>query len=543
MTENPLLRCAAPGILVAALCLLPFLGKAFTIDDPYFLAEAEQALRTPRTPAAVPICWDNIGFARPLRDVGSVSVVMGYVLMPVVLLQGKEWVGHSIDLLLLSIAVIATVSLAFRCGAGKTEAMLAGALFASFPVVLMMAGTIMPDILATTLGVIGIERLLAWKADGRLGQAWAAGIALGLAPVARSHTLFFLPIGFLMLSADSWPESFGASLSTWLRALRATPRIRWLPFLIAVLCFAAVTGVTFDTSGGATIFPGGPNEEQLGSYFIRPNLLQFGLNWMAVTPFAIAWLLLEGGAGFTLLGVAVLAGALLKYAVPSSPILLDVLGPAGLLAIGSAVVWAWRTRRVPLAGLALCLLITLAVIPYVHFPSKYLTPSTPAAAILLAIRICKVTRAPKAWSAAIVCAGAVLGVMLLSADAAFAGLARRAVVEGVAPQIQSGHRAWYAGQWALTWYAEQAGATCLSIYPPYPRTGDVIVAGEMEGGAELVSRFGMKLHLLQTIQSSGPGMRLMNKAAHAGFYNNYFGYLPWAWSGEPVNTYYLWSVD
>src|SRR5580704_11210019 len=92
--QNPILRCAAPGILVAALCLLPFLGKAFTIDDPYFLTEAQQALRTPRTPAAVSLCWDNIGFARPMRDVGSVSVIMGYVLLPVVLLPAKEYVGH-----------------------------------------------------------------------------------------------------------------------------------------------------------------------------------------------------------------------------------------------------------------------------------------------------------------------------------------------------------------------------------------------------------------------------------------------------------------
>jgi hypothetical protein len=264
---------------------------------------------------------------------------------------------------------------------------------------------------------------------------------------------------------------------------------------------------------------------------------------MVVTPFAIAWLLLEGAAGFVLLGLAAFGGALLKYEFPSAPALVDVLALAGLMAIGSAVAWAWRTRRVPLAGLGLCLLLTLAIVPYVHFPSKYMTASAPAAAILLAMRIFQATRAPKAWSAVIVCAGAVLGIMLLNADAVFAGLARQAVAEGVAPQVQSGHRAWYAGQWALTFYAEQAGASCLSIYPPYPQTGDVIVAGDMEGGAELVARFGMNLRLLQTFQSSDPGMRIMNHAAHAGFYNNYFGYLPWAWSGEPVNTYYLWSVE
>jgi hypothetical protein len=264
---------------------------------------------------------------------------------------------------------------------------------------------------------------------------------------------------------------------------------------------------------------------------------------MVVTPFVIAWLLLERAAGLVLLGLAVMGGALLKYAIPSSPALLDVLGLAGLMAIGSAVGWAWRTRRVPVAGLGLCLLLTMAIIPYVHFPSKYLTASAPAASILLALRIFQGTRAPKAWSAAIVCAGAVLGIMLLNADAAFAGLARRTVAQGVAPQIQSGYRVWYAGQWALTFYAEQAGATCLSIYPPFPQAGDLIVAGDMEGGAELVSRLDLNLHLLQTFQSTDPGMRIMNHAAHAGFYNNYFGYLPWAWSGEPVNTYYLWSVE
>jgi hypothetical protein len=530
-------------MLVAALCLLPFLGKAFTIDDPYFLVEAKQALRTPRTPANVPICWDNIGFARPLRDVGSVSVVMGYMLIPVILLPHKEAVGHLIDLFLLCIAIFSTVALAFRCGAGKTEAMLAGVFLASFPVVLMMAGTIMPDILAMTLGVIGIERLLAWKADGRLGQAWAAGIALGLAPVARSHTLLLLPIGFLILTFDAGPASLRESLSTFLQALRTTPRIRWLPLLIAVVSFCAVTGITFDTSGGLTIFPGGPNAEQVALYFVGMNLLQFGLNWMVVTPFAITWLLLEGAAGFVLLGVAVLGGALLKYAFPQAPALVDILALAGLAAIGSAAAWAWRARRVPLIGLGLCLLLTLAIVPYVHFPSKYLTASAPAAAILLAMRIFQATRAPRAWSAGIVCAGAILGVMLLNADAVFAGLARQAVVEGVAPQIQAGHQVWYAGQWALTFYAEQAGASCLSTYPPYPQRGDVIVAGEFEGGAELVARFGLNLRLLRTFQSSDPGMRIMNHAAHAGFYNNYYGYLPWAWSGEPVNTYYLWSVE
>jgi len=109
--------------------------------------------------------------------------------------------------------------------------------------------------------------------------------------------------------------------------------------------------------------------------------------------------------------------------------------------------------------------------------------------------------------------------------------------------IQSGHRAWYSGQWALTWYGEQAGASCLSINAPYPQSGDIIVAGEVEGGASLVQRMDLKLRLLGTVSSDRPGIRIMNPQAHAGFYSNYFGYLPWAWAKDAVNTYFIWQVD
>lgn len=535
MIEKPVLRCAAPGILIAALCLLPFLQKAFTIDDPFYLTQAHQAVRTPLTPAATEMFWDNIGFARPIRGIGPPGLAMSYVLIPVALLNDREWVGHLIQLLLLSVAVIATVALAFRCGAGKQEATLAGMFFASFPAVLMMAGTVMPDVLAGTLGVIGLERLLAWKADGKIRQAVAAGIALGLAPLARSHTLLLVPVGLIMLVDECEPLS--------LRALRTTSPLRWLPIAIALTCFVGVNWLTSDPQMSSALFPAGPNKELIQWRFVMPNLLGYGLNWMALTPFALVWLLLEGATGVALAGVAVVAGGLLQYPLRSSPLALNVVGVMGLLAVGSAIVWSWRTRRLPLIGLAACLLIALPMVAYFHLPSKYLVPCAPAASILLALRISPSTFTPRILSAAMVCLGMALGVTLLRADAEFAGMARRAVAEGLAPQIKAGHRAWYSGQWALTWYAEQAGATSLSIYPPYPEAGDVVLAGEQEGGVELTSRLRRSLKLIQTIQVTEPGIRIMNPVSHAGFYSNAAGYLPASWSAEPVNTYYVWLVE
>jgi hypothetical protein len=46
-----------PGVLLVLVCLGPFLNKAYTIDDPWFLLEARQILKTPLQPMFFPGCW------------------------------------------------------------------------------------------------------------------------------------------------------------------------------------------------------------------------------------------------------------------------------------------------------------------------------------------------------------------------------------------------------------------------------------------------------------------------------------------------------
>src|SRR5580704_2402650 len=50
---RPLLL-ALPGTLLVLCCLVPFLNKAFTIDDPDFLLEARQILKSPLQPMSFP---------------------------------------------------------------------------------------------------------------------------------------------------------------------------------------------------------------------------------------------------------------------------------------------------------------------------------------------------------------------------------------------------------------------------------------------------------------------------------------------------------
>jgi len=536
--ERHVLRCAAPGVLLAALCLLPFLNKAFTIDDPYFLAEARQTLITPLTPAAVAICWDNAAHKRPLREIGSNAALMGYVLAPVILLGSREWAGHLTILLFLAAAVIATVSLAFRCGADPRQAMLAGLIFASTPVVLGMAGTVLPDIPVTALGVLGMERLLAWKEERKIHQAVVAGVALGLAPLGRSHTLLLLPIGALILASGAlWPPS--------LRKLRAMGLVHWLPIILAGCCFVFFTWITFVPSPSA-LLPGAPNPEQLGGlHNVRHNLPALGIDWLLTTAIGIVWLIRGGWRGTLALAAILLAGQIARYGLDYDLATVLSVGLAGLVALGFVLVETWRSGRPVLFWLAVWLLIPLPILPYIHFPAKYLAPCAPAAAILIAWTLSRLTTTRLAMvSSVVICAGVAFGVAILKADAALAGSARHVIAEEIAPHTRAGGQAWYFGQWALHWYAEKAGADCLTTDPPYPHKGDLLISDEIDGGDYFLQNLpGFPRHLIRTVTIGEPGGRVVSPAAGAGFFSNAFGYWPWLWSDAPINTYHVWVLE
>src|SRR5690242_15802229 len=72
------LRCAFPALLLSAVCLLPYLSKAFTIDDPFFLLQAQQIRRTPLNPTAMEICWTVDNGCGPVAKSGPSNLLMSY---------------------------------------------------------------------------------------------------------------------------------------------------------------------------------------------------------------------------------------------------------------------------------------------------------------------------------------------------------------------------------------------------------------------------------------------------------------------------------
>jgi len=194
-----------PAIVIAFVALIPFLNKAFTIDDTMFLLQAKHLLSDPLHPTAFEVVWSLV--PERMSKIMSSGPMMAYLLLPCVALGGAEWVAHFVQLLLIALAVVSTSSLAVRLGvsAGRNASLL----LVTTPAVLAMAGTAMPDIPAMAFGVFGVERLLAWRQERRLHQAVLGTLSVSIAILCRSHLILLLGVALLaevgeFLKRENW---------------------------------------------------------------------------------------------------------------------------------------------------------------------------------------------------------------------------------------------------------------------------------------------------------------------------------------------------
>ncbi|MEI9968538.1 MAG: glycosyltransferase family 39 protein [Terracidiphilus sp.] len=194
-----MLACALPALLLATVCLLPWMNKAYVIDDSWFLMMSRQIIQHPLHPMNFDACWNTVEDCSKAYVMTPGNSLMGYVLVPTVLAGAHEWMAHLTQLVLVWIAIIAMTSLIFRFGLDRWHAMAGALLLVAIPPFLPMASTAMPDILATAVALVAMERLAAWKAEQKWTQGVAAAIALGLAGFARSHLVLLLPLAAFFL--------------------------------------------------------------------------------------------------------------------------------------------------------------------------------------------------------------------------------------------------------------------------------------------------------------------------------------------------------
>jgi hypothetical protein len=509
------LRLAAPALFLAGLLLLPFLNKPFTIDDPLFLRAAQHALVDPAHPADFEQIW-NAGDRLRLSQYWLGGTLPAYLLIPVAVLGAREWVAHLYQFLFLCGFVLASVAVARRFCSDPRQAGTVGLLVGTNPVTLAMAATCMPDIMAAAFGTLGIERVLAFREQRRTTAGALAAISLAAAVLCRATTAPLLAVAALLLMPDYR---------------------RWWPVGAALLLAAAGAMAGRDASGN-TLADSFQSLTALRN--VPRNAVSF-LAFQALTgPILLYWLLSRGWR--TAAAVAGLVGAglalaqlppqnLRQYAVPAA---LGLCFVAALLDIGGRV----RNARL----LLVWLLAGLVALPYVYMSAKYLLPGIPAAALLIVLHAARLRQQRHTLTVAIlIAAGWISGALIIVGDTTLAASGRDAVAREVPHLLGTGASVWAGGQWAFLEYAQRAGARALANQPPFPRPGDYVLISRLDYYGKF-DQMPLRRDLLHSTRDVRCGVFVLNRALHAGFFSNRFGYLPFSFGCTELNRYDLYRV-
>jgi hypothetical protein len=455
------------ALALAAVVLLPFLNKAYTIDDPIFLREAQSVLTDPLHPSAFSMVWSSDRRLRASEFLPG-GPVAAYVLVPIALARWREWAGHLLTFVYFAVAIVATVALARRLGLSPWAQQAAGLLTASAPAALGMAGTVMPDIAAMMFTALGMERYIEWTRSRRSATGiWAAAF-LALAALTRINLLVLLAIVGYHGVRQSWRTV--------------------LPVVLAAGLVLAGFMITRDPdpAGGTAV---GAVGHQLGLDFSGRHTVALLIAYLTTTPLLVALFTRRRLEGSTLL-------------------------------------WVW-------------LLVPVPVIAYIQVAPKYLLPALPAAAVLAAHGLDRFA-SRTAILAGICAVGATLGFLILSADARMAGTARTAASRLIRPRTEAGKRVWFAGHWGFHWYAEEAGAMALTVHPPFPSRGDIVVGSTVDRPVGLLAV--LPRTLVESWGSSAPAGQVMSRPANAGFFSDLWGLLPWSWGPPDGSGFQVWRV-
>jgi 4-amino-4-deoxy-L-arabinose transferase-like glycosyltransferase len=533
-------RHAALLAALALACLLPFAGKAFHIDDPMYIWAGEQVLADPADFYGFDVNWH--GFFEPNYIANKNPPLIGFWLAGVSLLGGwSEPALHVGMLLPLGLLLLSVYGLAARLTASPLGAALA---LLALPGLLVSATTVMPDVLMLSLWCSASWLWMRGVDDARAGPLVAAGVLMGLAPLAKYFGVALIPL-----------------LVAWALARRAPLRL-WLPPL--ALPVAIVGAYEFymrarygfspllDVAGYALNYaPGRERYAPLARTIVGLTFLGgctlpvlFAAPWIWARRTCIA-------IGVSLVAATALAPALgqlgrLQLVGSDGPrwdlaLHVAVFGVAGLHLLALGVRDLWLRRDADALLLALWLGGTWFFASFTNWTttSRSLLPAAPAAALLLvrALEARDATRPLERRAALAVplALGLLAGLVVAQGDAGLANSARRAARELVQAH-GDGSRVVFQGAWGFQLYMQQLGAERLRIDGMQLLPGDLVITPGTN--TNLVALPGSALEPVAIAEfPAGRFATTLSKERGAGFYASLWGPLPFVFGPVPAERY------
>ncbi len=523
--------------------LLPFLGKAISIDAPVFVAVAERIVEAPRDPLGFQMVWDSTSpdAAAFNRNPPLLSYYLAAWIGP---LGTRDWLLHAVLLPFPLIASLSFLGIARRvAGAGLAPA----ALLVTTPAFVVLATTVMLDLPMLACFLFAVYALLRGREPGGARWQWASGVAAAAAGLMKYVGFSVAPLlaaGVLLLYS-----------------LRGRALLRVLgPAALAWSLWGAYTsslygGVHF--LGSTDVIREWKPDEFLNQVFSTPVFYGCAL----VFPIAL-WLttLVRGRKGSELAVLGLLLGTATAYLVlpdgePSRrhPIDVEESVFAAIGFAGAFLLWGSCLRPRRLRADRLDAFLMLWLVGFLAFSTLFNWHVNAADALLAAPPVLLLLfragslRPCQRWVMGCVAVMLPLSLLLATADAIQAGFYRSAAAH-IANEIgeRAGDR-WFVGQWGLHHYLAREGFA--AVQPPMYGHSD-LAEGDWVASARNVAQIdvfhSMDRYRLREVWSrerrSWLPLRTTNPDAGAGFYSHHYGYVPFAWSRKPFDRVGLGQV-
>jgi hypothetical protein len=524
-------RASTQRVLLSALTivlLLPFLNKAYHIDDTLFLKLAEQIRTDPLAPYETDYIW--FFEPEPYWKVTQNPPLNGYVLAGVTSLLGEtEWKLH---LVYLGFAVGCTLfmhSLATRFCA---HPVLVTLLCVISPAFLVSSSSVMADVPLYFFWLAAVWAAVRYVDSGNTRAIWLAGLFVTAAAMTKYFGVALVPLLVVYCASRlrRSPGHFGALL---------------LPVLVLAVwgAYSQAKSGSFHPLGAATYSIEQKDEIDVNLFRSTGQALSFlggTLFWpILLLPLAVRWpRWLAACAYGTLVGAVALEAASIEN-VPTLTYWLFTLS-GGFVLVSGALGWKarpdWESTLLGLwlyGTFAFCAFFNWTVNTRVILPALL-----PAA--LMTFRWLESIPKPELWFKWIRLAlipMAAVSLLVGAVDQYYANTSREFVQAEVGPLIESGQRVYFSGHWGFQYYMEHAGAVPYNFRRQRLDPDDLIAFPYNNCNVELPG-LGMQppIAMEEQVGKKYPnpfGMHTMSNRSRTGFYSSLLGPVPFGIAKQP----------
>lgn len=532
-------------IVVWIFLQFPFWRVAFRIDEPFYLAIAEQISVHPLDPYRFRLNW--LGTSREVSEIFANPPLVPFWLAFWQLLFPRNEV--SLHIAMLPFSVLALHSFALLARHLKVDPLLSLALLCCSPAFFLGSQVVMLDVPMLCFFLVAISYAAVYEQQGNRLAFTVALLAALLTPLAKYNGMLLLPLLLWLLTISK--RKAGMAL------IAVAP-------IFSVVFWNALTWMQYGKPNLWVMADLQKNLQAPHHFFLHGLgiLASVGLGVLPVSlPLFIAQIIR--------LRMALILSALIVVPfayVFSRAYVQDRFGSAFLMALGTIVcvqlvlvafrqVWKdCRSRVEPSLWLALWILLGLAAqAGFSAASTRYALFLAPPAILIVLAEVKRFGKLPsRALVAGSISINLVFVLTIAVGDAMVANGYRDFLTRTFTPTLQRGGKFYFAGHWGFQYYAEQLGGEALdSSNPQTLRKGDLaaiatnawpgLLKPRLEAGQELqseVHRFSPDW-IVKTIACEGA----------ANFYGNRLPecsvptLLPFALTCEPSEVFLIHRVQ